>query len=414
MDFFDLSVSSKDMTYSKGNTAVRGADRNDNQHDWRTAYGTKVVTSGQYFWKVKVTSYADHSGNFWEMMMGVSTNTDYGQKCDGGEQWVHCYYTKDSGEAYAYISEVGNKANTGGSSGYGATYGLGDVITISLDLDAGTISYAKNGVSQGVAYTGLAAGSYRLAIGVGTDEDSVEIVETSEGSEVGPQDAEYKLAHPFGCDQDKNTKLAQYDGIETPQECANKCIEHGSCEYFIYGKEGSNREHTCRLEMGNCVVVESWTNWDTYLVEDTGEPRGQFKDDTRFDLLHENGCKNQGKVTYKTYDEDIETCATDCYADANCDFFLHGKPGFDKKGQCSLGSGSCEYTSNKGNWRAFYVIRDDDLVNADQNAGAASEPTTVNTLALVGAVGGCVAAAVMGFFIFKKRQQTSVEVYRLI
>jgi hypothetical protein len=45
---------------------------------------------------------------------------------------------------------------TGGSSvPYGATYAVGDIIGVALDLDAGTLTFYKNGVSQGVAYTGL-------------------------------------------------------------------------------------------------------------------------------------------------------------------------------------------------------------------------------------------------------------------
>lgn len=38
---------------------------------------------------------------------------------------------------------------------YGAAYTAGDIITVLLDLDAGTLSFMKNGVDQGVAATGL-------------------------------------------------------------------------------------------------------------------------------------------------------------------------------------------------------------------------------------------------------------------
>lgn len=53
-----------------------------------------------------------------------------------------------SGYAYSGDGKVNGVA-------YGASYTAGDIITVLLDLDAGTLSFMKNGVSQGVAATGL-------------------------------------------------------------------------------------------------------------------------------------------------------------------------------------------------------------------------------------------------------------------
>ena len=63
------------------------------------------------------------------------------------------YYSSD---AYVYYSITGDK-RSGGASGtsYGATFAQGDVIGVALDLDAGTLVFYKNGVSQGTAFTGL-------------------------------------------------------------------------------------------------------------------------------------------------------------------------------------------------------------------------------------------------------------------
>ena len=49
----------------------------------------------------------------------------------------------------------GNKRSDSTSSAYGATYTAGDVIGCALDLDAGTLTFYKNNVSQGTAFTGL-------------------------------------------------------------------------------------------------------------------------------------------------------------------------------------------------------------------------------------------------------------------
>jgi len=55
---------------------------------------------------------------------------------------------------YAYRSD-GQKNTNGTTSAYGAAFGSGDVITGLLDLNAGTLTFYKNGVSQGVAFSGL-------------------------------------------------------------------------------------------------------------------------------------------------------------------------------------------------------------------------------------------------------------------
>ena len=55
----------------------------------------------------------------------------------------------------AYYAANGNKYNNNASSSYGDSYGNGDIIGTALDMDAGTITFYKNNVSQGVALTGL-------------------------------------------------------------------------------------------------------------------------------------------------------------------------------------------------------------------------------------------------------------------
>ena len=53
----------------------------------------------------------------------------------------------------------GQKYNGATGSSYGATWTTNDVIGIALDLDNGTLTFYKNGVSQGTAFTGL-SGTY--------------------------------------------------------------------------------------------------------------------------------------------------------------------------------------------------------------------------------------------------------------
>jgi SPRY domain len=64
---------------------------------------------------------------------------------------------------WAY-SPAGNKVHLGNVV-YGATYTIGDIIGIKLDMTAGTIEFLKNNVSQGVAFTGLTGTIYPAAGG---------------------------------------------------------------------------------------------------------------------------------------------------------------------------------------------------------------------------------------------------------
>ena len=59
----------------------------------------------------------------------------------------------------------GYKYTNGGSSAYGASFGNGDIIGIALDMDNTSITFYKNGSSQGVAWSNISAGTYSPAHG---------------------------------------------------------------------------------------------------------------------------------------------------------------------------------------------------------------------------------------------------------
>jgi len=63
-------------------------------------------------------------------------------------------YIGQTPTSYGY-GAIGTKLNNGSAPGYGASWTTGDVIGIAFDLDAGTITFYKNGTSQGVAYSGI-------------------------------------------------------------------------------------------------------------------------------------------------------------------------------------------------------------------------------------------------------------------
>ncbi|WP_366345723.1 SPRY domain-containing protein [Paenibacillus amylolyticus] len=91
------------------------------------------VSSGKWYWEVLVQSAG--------AIVGVTSTTT------GGQIWNTVNHR-------GYFSGAAKWGGTSGTS-YGATFGLGDVISVLLDMDAGTIEFWKNGVTQGVAFNNV-------------------------------------------------------------------------------------------------------------------------------------------------------------------------------------------------------------------------------------------------------------------
>ena len=113
--------------------------------------GTFALSSGKWYWEV-----TNNNGNtsIGIALASVAPTISY----------------LGIGQTWSYYTVNGNIYTNGTSYSYGATYGAGAVIGIALDLDNDTLTFYKNGVSQGVAATGL-TGTYTPACG--NDQASV-------------------------------------------------------------------------------------------------------------------------------------------------------------------------------------------------------------------------------------------------
>ena len=79
-------------------------------------------------------------------------------------------------QGYVYTSD-GHKWNAGTTSAYGATFTSGDVIGVAVDLNAGNIHFYKNGIDQGLAFSGLEGvpTTYYPIFWFNTDGDAVQV-----------------------------------------------------------------------------------------------------------------------------------------------------------------------------------------------------------------------------------------------
>ena len=102
--------------------------------------GTFYVSSGKWYWEVFATGTVSST---WDFVGLVSTNSNNS-------------YPGNVNDAYWYRPN-GNKVSDTGYTGtsYGASWVAGNIIGVALDMDAGNLTFYKNGTSQGVAFSGL-------------------------------------------------------------------------------------------------------------------------------------------------------------------------------------------------------------------------------------------------------------------
>jgi len=121
-------------TFTNGNLAVAG----DASNFATTA--TIGVSSGKWYWEVTATLVTDN-----RFIVGVADST--WPTSGSGD-------LGDSTYSYGYIAD-GRKYNNGSTPAYGATYTTNDIIGVALNMDAGTLTFYKNGTSQGQAFSGI-------------------------------------------------------------------------------------------------------------------------------------------------------------------------------------------------------------------------------------------------------------------
>ena len=122
-------------TFSEGNLAFTSSSNH-----YKSGVSTIGVSSGKWFMESKFVSGTTH-------INGVIDEADLNAQSLTGSTAGVGFTTNSVG----YLSGSGNRFIADGSASYGASYTTGDIIGIALDLDSGTktVTFYKNGASQG-------------------------------------------------------------------------------------------------------------------------------------------------------------------------------------------------------------------------------------------------------------------------
>jgi hypothetical protein len=122
-----LSVPAAPATLTNGNLTVSFPTNNYG----RSATFALPIT-GKYYWEVTLTTLASNP------IICIS-NASYNSGATGRLGW------------YPTIAQKLDQA--GNTTAYGATCTTGDLIGVAVDMDAGTLTFYKNNVSQGTAFS---------------------------------------------------------------------------------------------------------------------------------------------------------------------------------------------------------------------------------------------------------------------
>ena len=129
----DANVSDGALTYTSGTANTRGV-----------VTGTFGITTGKWYWEVRIGMVQAMPG----IMGNGSRSTNNLPYPGGGGGGYHYSYFTDGDLYWTEGSGVNHPK-------YGDTYTVGDIIGVAVDGDNGTLTFYKNGVSQGIARSNL-------------------------------------------------------------------------------------------------------------------------------------------------------------------------------------------------------------------------------------------------------------------
>jgi len=133
-------------TFSNGNLQLTSSAGEGSGNS--SAVGTmQIPSTGKWYWEVTITNRATLAASRSQIgiVKGSAIYTDPGDVA----------YNTTSNACYVYAGSGDKAVSYGIFSAYGSAWTNGDVIGVACDWDAGTLTFYKNGTSQGTAFSGL-------------------------------------------------------------------------------------------------------------------------------------------------------------------------------------------------------------------------------------------------------------------
>lgn len=127
---------------------------------------------------------------YWELTINTANQRELVGVMDGASSIAALLGS--TATSYGYFGFDGQKRNNGSFAAYGAAFTNNDVISVLLDMDAGTLTFWKNGVTQGQAFSGL-TGTLHAAFGGGSGSFTEQVT-----ANFGASGTPFAYARPLG------------------------------------------------------------------------------------------------------------------------------------------------------------------------------------------------------------------------
>lgn len=136
---------------------------------WQMARSAQAFETGVHVAHVKIIC-DPKTTNSWRFILGaIPSNVD----CRGSKQWV------GTGDSWGFIAGTGGKCHSSAKSlPYGSGFGIGDTISILLDLDQHHIEFFVNGQSQGIAFEEV-EGPVHFAVSLTAHNSALSLVQSA-------------------------------------------------------------------------------------------------------------------------------------------------------------------------------------------------------------------------------------------
>jgi len=148
---------------------------------WTTAWvNATICSSGIFNNTVEMVHYYDDPDNYYNAVMGLVSQSCAESYTGYNINEIIGWYGYGGCGGWSYISEDGYTLADNTASSYGLTWmRAGTKVTMTADLDAGTIVWYVNGVSQGQAFSDVSQDNYYVGVSIISPTTSMKIISST-------------------------------------------------------------------------------------------------------------------------------------------------------------------------------------------------------------------------------------------